>query len=131
MFKTAFINILFAYKNEYVISTLEIDIVNIIEAGYKVGILGVECDHISGQTANQESIYVESAREWCKAHLNIDEPEQWVDLNRDWFESTSNPSRGHKPNGWDHVLYLEAERRFLQVYRDVKRLIPMIHGKKI
>lgn len=105
--------------------------VQVIEAGYKIGILGVECDHISGQTANQESTYVESARQWCKKHLNIDEPQQWVDLNRAWFESTSNPSRGHSPNGWDHVLYLEAERRFLQVYRDVKRLVPMINGKKI
>jgi glycosyltransferase involved in cell wall biosynthesis len=103
----------------------------IIEAGYKVGVLGVACDHISGQTANQESLYIESARAWCKSHLGIDSIEEWVDLNRDWWGNDMNPSKGHQPNGWDHVIYLEAERQFLQLYRETKRMVPLVNGRKI
>lgn len=103
----------------------------VIEKGYRVGILGVECDHVSGQTANQEQGWSDTAKEWCSKYLGISEPSQWVELNREWWESTNNPSRGHQPNGWDHVIYLEAERQFLRLYRDVKRTMPLVNGKSI
>ena len=71
-----------------------------IENGYEVGVLGVACDHISGQTANQESKYHDQAREWLQRH------------KVSW---SLNP---------DHGIYQEAERQFLHEYRDMKKMIP-------
>lgn len=103
----------------------------VIELGYRVGILGIECDHVSGQTANHEQGWSDTAKEWCEKYLGITEKEQWISLNREWWESTSNPSRGHQPNGWDHVIYMEAERQFLRLFRDVKHIVPIVNGKRI
>lgn len=100
----------------------------VIEAGYKVGILGIACDHISGQTANQENKWHDTAKAWCEKNLGITEPKQWVEKNKAWFQNTMNPSRGQTPGGWDHVIYLEAEKRFLTEYRDVKHIVPIIRG---
>jgi hypothetical protein len=73
------------------------------ELGYKVGVLGIACDHISGQTANQESSYDTMAREWAEPRGLTLEP---------------------TAQNWDSVVYLEAERQFLSEYRDSKRFIP-------
>lgn len=69
------------------------------EAGYEVGVMGIGCDHISGQTANTQPDY---GREWAEAHGLT------------------------KPDGetWDRVIYLEAERQWLSEYRDTKQFIP-------
>ena len=96
----------------------------ILELGYRVGVLGIAIDHISGQTANTQQQYQDSAKQWFKEHLGIDTPEQWVDLRRDWFMNTMNPSRGKQPDQWDYATYLEAEYQFLKEYRDQKHLIP-------
>jgi glycosyltransferase involved in cell wall biosynthesis len=73
------------------------------ELGYEVGVLGVGCDHISGQTVNQEEAYqIVFAREWAEKH-NL------------------RPSEGAN---WDSVIYKEAERQWLLEYRDKKHFIP-------
>ena len=105
----------------------------VIEAGYKVGILGIEFDHVSGQVANHESKWGETAKSWAKTHLGINEPHEWNDLPESvaWRRNSMNPSAGQTPNGWDHVIYLEAERRFLTEYRDQKRVVPLVMGRSI
>ena len=76
------------------------------EAGYEVGVLGIGCDHINGQTANQEPAYHTFAERWATAHR---------------LEPTIN-SEG-KPN-WDNTIYKEAEKQWLTEYRDQKHLVP-------
>lgn len=73
----------------------------VLERGFKVGVLGVSFDHISGQTVNQEQSYHTMAEEWATAH-GIPKHE----------------------GGWDATLYLEAERQWIAEYRDTKHLIP-------
>lgn len=72
------------------------------EKGYTMGVLGIACDHISGQTVNQEPKYDEMAREWAEAHGFT-------------MEGAHN---------WDTVLYREAEKQWLNEYRDIKHLVP-------
>jgi GT2 family glycosyltransferase len=103
----------------------------IVDAGYRVGILGVKFAHLNGQTANSAEGWQNTAREWCRVNLGIESPTEWVKLHPDWFKSMSNPSRGHVPNGLDHVIYLEAEYRFLKEFRDEKHLVPLVFGKRI
>lgn len=72
------------------------------ELGYEIGVLGVACDHISGQTVNQEPGYAAMAEKWAMEHgLKL----------------------GNAHN-WDTVLYKEAERQWLSEYRDQKHLVP-------
>jgi hypothetical protein len=94
------------------------------ELGWRTGVLGVAIDHISGQTANQEQAWVDTAKAWAEKHLGLTEPQQWKDYDPVWFGNTMNPSRGHVPQGFDHVIYLAAERMFLREYRDSKHIIP-------
>lgn len=77
------------------------------EKGYTVGVLGIACDHISGQTVNQENNYQTMAEEWCRANLP---------------ESKFVGEAGHW--SWDMTVYAEAERQWLHEYRDQKHLIP-------
>lgn len=71
------------------------------ERGYKVGVLGIACDHISGQTVCNELAYHYFAMDWCKAH-NVEIPD----------------------GNHDTALYKEAERQFLKEYRDEKPFVP-------
>lgn len=72
------------------------------EKGWTMATLGIGCDHISGQTVNQEKGYDDMAREWCEAHgLTMD-----------------------GVHNWDSVVYREAERQWLKEYRDEKHLVP-------
>jgi GT2 family glycosyltransferase len=73
------------------------------ELGFEVGVLGIECDHISGQTVNQENAYSIMAQEWATAHGLT-------------MEGVHN---------WDSVLYREAEKQWLMEYRDQKHLVPV------
>lgn len=73
------------------------------EKGYEMAVLGIGCDHISGQTVNQEPGYDDMAREWCEAH---------------------GLAKGEAHN-WDTVIYREAERQWLEEYRDQKHLVPI------
>lgn len=72
-----------------------------IENGWRVATLGVEVDHIGGQTAVGVARFREDARQWC-------EQEGCMHLSPDPLTA----------------LYLEAERRFLTEYRDQKRMMP-------
>lgn len=98
-----------------------------LEVGFKVGILGIEFDHISGQTVNQEQTYQDDAKAWFKQKLGIENPEQWAELRKDWVygANKNNPSHGKVPNQYDHATYLEAEYLFLTEYRDSKGIIPV------
>lgn len=75
-----------------------------LERGWRVGYLGIACDHLSGQTANSYKGYHDLARRWCEEHDCV---------------RTGNP---------DQDVYLEAEHRFLTEYRDEKRFIPLKVG---
>ena len=75
-----------------------------IERGYGVAILGISCDHISGQTVNQEPGYDKMAEAWCVKHGLMK------------FDA----------HNWDTVIYKEAERMWLTEYRDMKHLVPLI-----
>lgn len=74
-----------------------------MEKGYSIGTIGIECDHISGQTVNQEKKYDVMAREWAESH-------------------GFNMAGVHN---WDSVIYLEAERQWLTEYRYIKHFIPI------
>lgn len=76
----------------------------LLEKGYHIGVLGIECDHISGQTVNQEKKYQEMAKRWCIEH---------------------HVSPGGIGVNWDTEVYKEAERQWLGEYRDVKHFIPI------
>jgi glycosyltransferase involved in cell wall biosynthesis len=71
------------------------------ERGYKVGVLGIACDHISGQTVCNELQYHYFAKRWCEEH------------------GVPIPEGNH-----DTALYKEAERQFLKEYRDEKPFVP-------
>jgi GT2 family glycosyltransferase len=73
------------------------------EEGYEMGVLGIGCDHISGQTVNQEPAYSTMAQEWSEKHGLT-------------MEGVHN---------WDSVLYREAEKQWLTEYRDQKHLVPV------
>ena len=104
----------------------------VIEAGYKVGILGIEFDHVSGQTANHAQKYQDTARDWFKEHMGIDTPQEWAEKREDWVKrGRNNPSAGKVPDQWDYCTYLEAEYQFLKEYRDEKRIVPLVYGKPI
>jgi hypothetical protein len=69
-----------------------------IRAGWKVGVLGVEIDHMGGMTAVSDNRYPEDARQWC-------------------LQEGVNP--GQDPG---LALYLEAERRWLAEARQAGML---------
>lgn len=72
------------------------------ERGWQMATLGIGCDHISGQTVNQESGYQDMAREWAEAHgLTL---------------------MGH--HNWDSVVYESAGRQWLTEYKDQKGMVP-------
>jgi GT2 family glycosyltransferase len=74
-----------------------------LEKGWSVCVLGIECDHFSGRTVGREVGYDKMAEEWCGKHgLTMD----------------------GAPN-WDTVIYKEAERLWLTEYRDTKHLVPI------
>ena len=71
-----------------------------IEAGWHVGVLGIEIDHRGGITSTGND-YNQTAIDWCQ-------------------------SRGIavENNNGDLAMYLEAERRYLTEYREGKHMIP-------
>ena len=71
-----------------------------IEAGWHVGVMGIEVDHLGGTTLVAEPAYYHDMARWCQEN-GIDPGE--------------NPGM---------AVYLEAERRWLSEYRDTKKLMP-------
>lgn len=102
-----------------------------IELGYKVGILGVPFDHVSGQTANYESKWQTTSREWFRKNLGIESPTEWGKIRQAWVNTANQPSRGKVPDQWDYAAYLEAEYLFLTEYRDRKKIVPAVFGKSV
>jgi hypothetical protein len=78
------------------------------ELGYDVGVFGIECDHISGQTVGSQA-YVDFAKMWCLKNLIVSRLPHPGDVNVE-------------PN-WDMLLYQEAERQWLSEYRN-KGFVP-------
>ncbi len=70
-----------------------------IEAGYRVAVLGAMCDHIGGLTCTANQRYANDCRAWLEArNIPYENPET--------------------------EMYLVAERRFLNEYREQKHFIP-------
>lgn len=72
-----------------------------LEHHLEVGVLGIACDHISGQTVAKESRYSDLAKEWCE-------------------KNGVAPTHNH-----DDAIYREAEKRWLYEYRQVKGIVPV------
>jgi glycosyltransferase involved in cell wall biosynthesis len=79
-----------------------------LDAGFHVAVLGIGCDHISGQTVAHEDRYYKLAEEWARANIPED---RWAGNPGQW--------------SWDQTLYQEAERMWLSEYRDAKHLVPI------
>lgn len=74
-----------------------------LEAGWRVGVLGVAVDHLGGQTAVLEPGWHALCEQWCRQR------------------GAAPPTEG----GWELMLYREAEKTFLQEYRYTKGFIPL------
>lgn len=84
-----------------------------LEAGWEVGVLGVGCDHISGQTANTQTKYHDASQEWFRLRgVNT-------------FEEVASRYGVRVPTSWDEATYSVAEKLWLSEYRDQKHLIPI------
>ncbi len=79
----------------------------ILENLFSVGILGIEFDHISGQTVNQEKGYQIMAYDWLDSKGLTDND----------FQDNYN---------YDQDIYLLAEEEWLTEYRDKKHIVPLI-----
>ena len=79
----------------------------LLEKGWEINVLGIACDHFSGQTVSKEDSYNQMAQKWSELHKP--------------------PIVFHEksvaPN-WDATIYQEAERRWLKEYRD-KGMVPI------
>lgn len=100
----------------------------VLESGYRVGVMGIECDHISGQTVNLENKHHQVSEKWAKEHLGINSPQEWAEKNKDWVGDSTGPAFNKVPTGWDEVIYREAEKRFLKLYKCEKKFIPLKVG---
>jgi glycosyltransferase involved in cell wall biosynthesis len=80
----------------------------LLEKNWHIGVLGVACDHFSGQTVAHEQAYHDMAKEWSNKYLHQGH------MVKD----------GDKVN-WDSTIYQEAERRWLKEYRDEKHIVPI------
>ena len=95
----------------------------VLEKGYRVGVLGIEFDHISGQTVCHEGKHYTIAEQ--KMIEKFSSREQWEELRKVWMNNAMNPSRGKKPDTGDYWTYLEAEWRFLSEWRERRHFIPL------
>lgn len=77
----------------------------LLEKNWHIGVLGIQFDHISGQTVNQEPKYQRMAWEWL-----VDKGIVKDDFNPNW--------------NYDQNIYLVAQEMWLTEYRDEKHLIP-------
>ena len=96
----------------------------VIEKGMRIAVLGIQCDHISGQTICHEDKHYKSSEEWCREHLGITHPSQWTEKNKDWTEDATMPAYKKVPENWDQVIYAEAEKQFFDLYRNTHRYFP-------
>lgn len=78
-----------------------------LERGFSIKVIGIEFDHISGQTVNAEKKYQQMAREWLSPNGE--------------HEAANADSLNY-----DSIIYKLAEDRWLDEYRDKKHLVPII-----
>jgi cellulose synthase/poly-beta-1,6-N-acetylglucosamine synthase-like glycosyltransferase len=83
----------------------------VIEAGYKVGIIGIACDHMDAQTRSNEKKYHSIVQGWCEKN-NV---KPYVDNNG--------------KISWEHAIHMEAQRKLLTEWRDQKHFIPKKAGQ--
>jgi cellulose synthase/poly-beta-1,6-N-acetylglucosamine synthase-like glycosyltransferase len=76
---------------------------DLLKKGWKIGVLGIESSHISGQTVNKEQRVKDSFREWAMKH---------------------NLNPGGIGTDWNSIIYKEAERIWLTEMR-YEHFIPM------
>ena len=74
----------------------------VLEQRWRIGVLGVACDHLGGETSCREPKWHALARQWTK-------------------------SRGISDMGarWDYAVYCEAEQQFVEEWRDRKHFFPL------
>lgn len=82
-----------------------------VEKGHHVAVLGIEIDHMGGTTSCSPR-YQEDAKRWCKEH--------GFELEKQEDGSESG----------DLTLYHVGERRFLQEFREEKKIIPSTIDKQ-
>lgn len=71
-----------------------------LERDWEVGVLGIACDHFSGQTVGPEPKYDQMARSWAEKHI----PQaKWAGYPGSY--------------SWDQTIYQQAERMWLEEYR--------------
>src|ERR1035437_736386 len=80
-----------------------------LQYNWQVGVLGIACDHFSGQTTVREDKYHRMAEKWSRANLN-----------EDLWQKDSNGNYN-----WDATIYLAAEKMWLSEYRERKHHIPV------
>ena len=80
----------------------------LLEKHWQIGVLGIACDHFSGQTVNQENAYSQMAQDWATQH----------NITIAFHQNSVAPN-------WDATIYQEAERRWLREYRDEKHIVPI------
>jgi GT2 family glycosyltransferase len=74
----------------------------LLEAGWRIGVLGVACDHLGNRTAGSQLAWKSLARRWA-VRRGLEAPD----------------------DDWELALYREAERQFLAEWRDAKAFIPL------
>ena len=74
----------------------------VLASGYEIAVLGIACDHISGQTVNQESKYQKMAWEWLVRN-NIT-PFPLSDFD--------------KSHNYDNDIYKLAEKMWMEDYKN-------------
>lgn len=99
----------------------------LIEAGWHVATLGVECDHLGGMTTSGNERYRDDCIKWLDDH-NI--PWRIGEDNQDQVIAAEREDYRNQPCGNPETqMYFVAEDRYLTEYREEKKLIPcIVHG---
>lgn len=96
-----------------------------IEAGYHVITMGSDCDHIGGMTCTANERYRNDCIKW------LDERGiAWREDDSGIIATERNDPRNVPCGNPETQMYLVAERRYLEEYRDRKKFLPAIilHG---
>ena len=85
----------------------------LLEKEWYIYVIGIQCDHFSGQTVNKEPAYHDMAEKWCRANVDT----------RFWcFDVRSGTYN------WDATIYQEAERQWMNEYRPKGFIPKKIYG---
>jgi hypothetical protein len=100
--------------------------VRLIEKGWHVATLGVEVDHLGGMTSTGNMRYREDCIKWLDERgiaWRINDNGEGI------IAAEANDTRNIPSGNPETSMYLVAERRYLDEYRDQKHFIPCrIHG---